>query len=70
MKLIVISKETFFPEEACWINAMMSEYPFILHLRKPFASLAELETLVQQSIRFITTGLYCTTIMHWPKNTN
>jgi thiamine-phosphate pyrophosphorylase len=27
---------------------MMSEYPFILHLRKPFASLAELETLVQQ----------------------
>ena len=48
MKLIVISKETFFPEEACWINAMMSEYPFILHLRKPFASLAELETLVQQ----------------------
>ena len=48
MKLIVISKENFFPEEACWINAMMSEYPFILHLRKPFASLAELETLVQQ----------------------
>ena len=27
---------------------MMSEYTFILHLRKPFASLAELETLVQQ----------------------
>ena len=48
MKLIVISKENVFPEEACWINAMMSEYPFILHLRKPFASLAELETLVQQ----------------------
>ena len=48
MKLIVISKENFFPEEAYWINAMMSEYPFILHLRKPFASLAELETLVQQ----------------------
>ena len=48
MKLIVISKENFFPEEACWINAMMSEYPFILHLRKPFASLAEFETLVQQ----------------------
>ena len=48
MKLIVISKENFFPEEASWINAMMSEYPFILHLRKPFASLAELETLVQQ----------------------
>ena len=48
MKLIIISKENFFPEEACWINAMMSEYPFILHLRKPFASLAELETLVQQ----------------------
>ena len=48
MKLIVISKEYFFPEEACWINVMMSEYPFILHLRKPFASLAELETLVQQ----------------------
>ena len=48
MKLIVISKENFFPEEACWINAMMSEYPFILHLRKPYASLAELETLVQQ----------------------
>ena len=48
MKLIIISKENFFPEEACWINAMMSEYPFILHLRNPFASLAELETLVQQ----------------------
>ena len=48
MKLIVISKENFFPEEACWINAMMSEYPFILHLRKPFASLAKLETLLQQ----------------------
>ena len=48
MKLIVISKENFFPEETSWINAMMSEYPFILHLRKPFASLAELETLVQQ----------------------
>lgn len=48
MRLIVISKENFFPEEACWINAMMSEYPFILHLRKPFASLAELETLIQQ----------------------
>ena len=48
MKLIVISKENFFPEEACWINAIMCEYPFILHLRKPFASLAELETLVQQ----------------------
>ena len=48
MKLIVISKENFFPEEACWINAMMSEYPFILHVRKPFASLAELETLLHQ----------------------
>ena len=48
MKLIVISKENFFPEEAYWINAMMSEYPFILHLRKPFASLAELETLLHQ----------------------
>ena len=48
MKLIIISKENFFPEEAYWINAMMSEYPFILHLRKPFASLAQLETLVQQ----------------------
>ena len=46
--MIVISKETFFPEEACWINAMMSEYPFILHLRKPFAALAELEILLQQ----------------------
>ena len=48
MKLIVISKESFFPEEACWINAMMSKCHFILHLRKPFASEAELETLLHQ----------------------
>lgn len=47
MKLIVITKDTFFPEEASWINAMMSDFDFILHIRKPFASLAETENFLQ-----------------------
>ena len=47
MKLIIITKDTFFPEEASWINAMMSDFNFILHIRKPFASLAETENFLQ-----------------------
>ena len=47
MKLIVISKECFFPEESQWINQMMSEFDFILHIRKPFASDVETEEFLQ-----------------------
>ena len=48
MKLVIISKEYFFSEEANWINQMMNEFEFILHIRKPFASELETEKLLQQ----------------------
>ena len=48
MKLVIISNECFFSEEANWINQMMNEFEFILHIRKPFASELETEKLLQQ----------------------
>lgn len=48
MKLIVITKEDFFPEEANRINTMMDKYEFVLHIRKPFASLYETDNLLHR----------------------
>ena len=48
MKLIVISQEQFFPQEAEWINKLMSEHDFIIHLRKPYSSEAEMDKFIQQ----------------------
>ena len=48
MKLIIISKESFFTEETGWINKMMLEFEFILHIRKPLASELETENLLKQ----------------------
>jgi thiamine-phosphate pyrophosphorylase len=48
MKLIVISKDIIFPGEATWLNEMMSNYNFTLHLRKPQASESEIEELLLQ----------------------
>ena len=50
MKLIVITKENFFPNEAEWINQLMSRcsHKIILHIRKPSASEADIEALLQQ----------------------
>ena len=48
MKLIVISQEQFFPQEAEWINKLMSEHDFIIHLRKPYSSEAEMDKFIQE----------------------
>jgi thiamine-phosphate pyrophosphorylase len=50
MKLIVITKENFFPNEAEWINQLMSRcsHNIILHIRKPYASETDIEALLQQ----------------------
>lgn len=50
MKLIVITKENFFSNEAEWINQLMSHcsHKIILHIRKPSASEADIEALLQQ----------------------
>ncbi|MBR5541165.1 MAG: thiamine phosphate synthase [Bacteroides sp.] len=60
MKLIVITKEWFFPEEANWINQLMNECKFILHIRKPFSSELETEHLLLQ----IDQALYPRIVLH------
>ncbi|MBO5729097.1 MAG: bifunctional hydroxymethylpyrimidine kinase/phosphomethylpyrimidine kinase [Paludibacteraceae bacterium] len=60
MKLIIITKESFFPEEALWINLLMRQKGVILHLRKPSASETDMETLLQQ----IDTAHYSRIVLH------
>lgn len=50
MKLIVITKENFFADEPIWINQLMSHCTneMILHIRKPLATEADVEALLQQ----------------------
>ena len=46
MKLIVITRPDFFDEEALWITSLLQVGNFILHLRKPSATLQEVEKLL------------------------
>ena len=46
MKLIVITRPDFFAEEAQWITTLMQAGDFILHLRKPSATLQEVKALL------------------------
>ncbi len=46
MKLVVITKEDFFAEEAAWINALFEAGLEYLHLRKPKSTEVELEELL------------------------
>ncbi|MBO5920527.1 MAG: thiamine phosphate synthase [Bacteroidales bacterium] len=48
MKLIVISKEKVFDGEPLWINALMGEYDFTFHLRKPGLTEWETEEIILQ----------------------
>jgi thiamine monophosphate synthase len=48
MKLIVISKEKVFAGEPLWINALMGEYDFTFHLRKPGLTESETEEIILQ----------------------
>ena len=48
MKLIVISKEKVFDGEPLWINALMGEYDFTFHLRKPGLTERETEEIILQ----------------------
>lgn len=60
MKLIVITKENFFPDEAMWINQLMHQEEVILHLRKPSAPESDIEALLQQ----IDSSLYGRIVLH------
>ncbi len=46
MKLIVITQEDFFIEEAAWVNALFDAGLEYLHIRKPGASEVEMERLL------------------------
>ena len=48
MKLIVISKEKVFAGEPLWIDALMGEYDFTFHLRKPGLTESETEEIILQ----------------------
>ncbi len=48
MKLIVITKENFFVDEARWIKALFDAGLEYLHLRKPTSTACEIETLLRK----------------------
>ena len=61
MKLIIISKEDFFEDEANWINALLAtDCGIMLHLRKPNPREEEMEHL----IRGIDRTLYSRLVLH------
>ena len=47
MKLIIITLPDFFADEALWINSLMQTDTFILHLRKPSATIQQVEELLR-----------------------
>ena len=47
MKLIIITRPDFFADEALWINSLMQADNFILHLRKPSATVQQVEELLR-----------------------
>ena len=60
MKLIVITRPDFFADEAQWIAALMQAGDFILHLRKPSATLQEVKALLDD----ISQQYYSRIVLH------
>lgn len=61
MKLIIISREDFFADEANWINTLLAiDSNILLHLRKPNSNIGQVEAL----LKGIKPAFYSQIVLH------